>query len=192
MNNFFKENLVLVLAFSIPLIFIIIVVIIVYLPAKLIYSDYEFAYVQCSGYFAYSCEDITNYYRVTDGKISISEYDEDMNIESNKITVTHKRSENSYDRFSTFKFFIYNTKTDESRAVNIDELKELSFFDEDVSPDGYSVVDEYVGSHDVFPFYFSSSHYGIFLKNNKNRREIVLDGGSRDIDFLGWVLPNEK
>lgn len=190
MSKFIKDNLILVLAFSIPFIFIIAVVAILYLPTKFVYSNYEFAYVHCSGFYSSTCQDVVKYYNVIDGKISITEDREDMEIEANKITVTHKGVENGYDRSSSFKFFIYNTETGESRKVNISELKELSFFEDDVSPDGYSISREYVGGSDMFPFYYSSSYYGFFLKNNKTRREIILEGGDyslSNIDLLGWI-----
>ncbi len=192
MKNFLKENLVLVLAFLIPLVFIVVVALVVYLPSKYIYSNYEFVYVSCplSNYNHRSCLDIVKYkYYVEKGKMVVSENVDIISSTTNNVIPQYDK-EGKIDYKP--EFFIYNTKTQENRQIDIEELKNLVFEDGVVSPDGFSVVRDYNSGMEVFPFYYNSSSYGLFLKKGKTKRELDLPDNDdyyyRDnFLLLGWV-----
>lgn len=192
-----SQRLLVLIAFGLPVIFILAIILMIYIPPLFVSTDYDFVYAICEG-SRDLCGEALRSYEVLNGKLV---GDIDKIIE--KITEKQQPSKHIPLIFPRIRFFLYQTKAEPNanRELTLAEVQSLNLSDRLVSPDGARVelLREY-GSGDFFffPFGFASKKYaGYYLIKNGGKRKLDLIirksdyyyGDSDYFRFIGWVLP---
>lgn len=187
MKHFLKENLAILLAFSMPIGFLVIVLIATYLPSFLLTTDYNFVYAACidKTYDSWAnCDE--SYYIVENGKLSERKDNQSQPPNNDDPVITAPR------------IFLHNTKKNEGREITLEEAKKLSLSELVTSPDGVIVSNQYDRGDDFFFLFQGSSSYGHYLTKGKGRSKLNLIGDndsysySINFQFVGWVLPGRN
>jgi len=183
MKNLIKNNLVLIIAFSLPVLLIVVIAVVSYLPSLLISTDYNFVYSSCTdrtNYYSYRCDDyLQKRYSVVDGQIVVSDVDP---------------VEEGY----TARLFLHNTKSNETREITLKEAESLDLNELITSPDGVSVSSQYDRGADLFLVFNGGSTHGHYLVKGSARSKLNLINSEdryyyRDnFQFIGWTLPGRN
>lgn len=195
MKRLIKENGVLVLAFALPVLFILGIAIATYVPSVLLDTKYNFVYATCGGtnnYYPYDCVNYYNsYFSVENGKLIVNPIDPKEDRNGNNI----KDAEENYN----FRVFLHDTEKNISREISLEEAKLLTLDPLLTSADGVSVSSGYHNRGSDFFFFFDSgsSQYAHYLTKGNHRQKLNLidvyqDYYQRNIKFLGWVLPGRN
>ena len=191
MTSFLKKNILLIIAFGLPVIFVGGIALTVYLPG--ISTVYDFVYAGCNknyGYYDDVCSIyLDNAYVVENGKLVSKPIDPAQDINQNKIPDANE---------FTARFFLHDTAKNESREITLGEAQVLNFNQLLTSPDGVTISN---GSHynsGVFPLFDGRSSWDRSLvKGRRSTRLNLINGTNRyygpsDFHFIGWVLPGRN
>ena len=191
MKEFIKKNLVLIIAFALPILLIFFVAINAYLPSFFLSTDYNFIYSSCtdsSGHNYYRCNDyLKKRYSVVDGKIVIN--DIDLLQDTDKDGTPDVR-ENFIARI-----FLHDTQKNESREITIEEAEKFLLSNLLTSPDGVMISSKYEYRTVFFPFFNGRSSHGHYLAKGKGMVKLNLINSNdryyyqNNFQFIGWLLP---
>ena len=194
MKQFIKNNFVLLLAFTLPLILIIGIAISTYLPSLFLSTDYNFIYTACNenrNSYPYNCNDyLQKLYSVVGNKLVKNNVD--MNQDSDK------NGQPDFNGKYDSRIFLHNTQKNESREITLAEAEMLMLNGLLTSPDGVTVSSNYSRSGGNF-FIFDGGHssYGYYLMKGKSKSRLNLINNTdyyyqNNFQFLGWVLPGRN
>jgi len=191
MKEFIKKNLVLIIAFALPVLLIFFIAISAYLPSFFISTDYNFIYSACtdgSGSNYYRCDDyLKKRYSVVDGKIVMNDIGSSQDTDKDGMPDVH---ENFIARI-----FLHDTQKNESREITIKEAEKFLLSGLLTSPDGVTISNKYEYRTDFFPFFNGRSSYGHYLTKGRSRAKLnLINSGNRyyyqnNFQFIGWLLP---
>ena len=183
MKDFLKKNFALLIAFTLPVLLIVVVALSIYLPAFFLSTDYNFVYSTCTdpgSRYNSQCNDYLNKkYSVDNDKLVV-----------NKVT-------DEQDLNFTGRLFLHDTEKNESREITLDEAKSLKLNSLLTSPDGVSVSYSYDRGAD-FIFLSSGSTRGYYLIKGKSKKKINLINQNEryyyrdNFHFIGWVLDGKN
>ena len=190
MKEFFKKNFAIVLAFVLPIAFIVIIALSTYLPSLLLSTNYNFVYSSCTdgtNYYPYNCNNyLQKRYSVVNGKIIVNSIDPTQDSDKDG---TPDINENY-----TARIFLHDTKKNESKEVTLEEVQTLSLNGLLTSPDGVTVSGNYDRGSDFFFLFDGGSSYGHYLTKGKSKRKLNLINNNdrysyqNNFHFIGWVL----
>ncbi len=190
MKEFIKKNIIVILAFLLPITLIIVVALSAYIPSLFVSTDYNFIYSSCnipSDYYPYQCDNyLQNRFSVVNNKLVVNPID--PNQDSDKDGVRDIKE--NYNA----RIFLHNTEKNESREITIEEAQNLSLNNLLTSPDGITVSTYYDRGADFFPFFGSNSSYGHYLiKGNGKSKLNLINHDDRyyyrnNFQFIGWIL----
>jgi hypothetical protein len=197
MTQFLKKNFVLLLAFLLPILLIIILALITYLPSLGVKTKYNFLYSTCTfpnnyNYYPYDCNHyLKQRYSVVDGKIKVNDIDPNQDLDKNGV----KDINETY----TARIFLHDTEKNESREISLKEAESLELNSLITSPDGLTISSSYdrIGD-DFFIFGGGYTTYGYYLTKGKSRSRINLINNDdryyyqNNFQFIGWVLPGRN
>lgn len=194
MKEFFKQNLTLVLAFSLPVLLIIIVALSTYLPSLFLSTNYNFVYSVCTdgtNYYYYNCNNyLQNRLVVVNGKLIVNDINPTLDSDNDGIPDIN---ENYKERI-----FLHDTEKNESREITTEEAQGLSLNNLVTSPDGISVSSDYSrGAEFLFLFDGGSSYRYYLMKGNSKSKLNLISNDDRyyyqdNFQFIGWVLPGRN
>lgn len=191
MKEFIKQNLTLVLAFSLPIILIVFVALSTYLPSLFLSTNYNFVYATCANDDYYNCSDyLQQRYEVVDSKLVVRDIDPTIDSDGDKIPDV---KENYITRL-----FLHDTKSNESREINLDEASGLSLSSLLTSPDGVSVSSDYNPGPDFLFVFDGGSSYGYYLMKGGSKVKLNLINSDENyyyrdnFHFIGWVTPGRN
>ncbi len=197
MKDFIKRNFAVLLAFLLPVLLIIIVVLTTYLPSIFLKTKYNFIYTVCvenNNYYPYNCNDfLQKKYFVENGKLVIRAIDPEQDLNNNKIPDIKENY--------TARIFLHDTEKNESREISLEEAQALNLSGLLTSQDGVSVSWDsvYHGGCDFFIFGgCGGSSYGYSLVKGKSHSKLNLINNNdryyyqNNFQFLGWVLPGRN
>ncbi len=194
MKKFCKQNFVLILAFLLPISFIVIVFLVIYLPPLFLSTNYNFIYSACSQETnPRLCHDyLDSRYSVVNSKLELNDidptlvtdlYDDRALLDADKQYKTH--------------LFLHDTEKNESREITEEEARTLKLSALLTSPDGLTVSKGFSGSAD-FLFFESGYSYNHYLVKGSHKKKLNLIKvhnsyyGSNNLRFIGWVLPGRE
>ncbi len=190
MKDFLKQNITIVLAFTLPLILILVVVLSTYLPSLFITTDYNFVYTLCTNQI-YSCNDnLEKMYTVESGKLIV-------HSAASTVFATNKNAIPTEKTYPA-RLFLHDTKSNTSREVSLEEAQSLNLNGLLTSPDGVSVSGRYKsGGGDFFLFGGSSSSFDYYLvKGNGSHRLNLIQNSAyyyqNNFQFIGWIVPGRN
>ncbi len=186
-----KSNLPIILAFAIPVLMIVIVALVVYLPALFLNPQSDFVYATQLGQKSPLYTGAR--YIVTDGKISVECFDayrapfvkEDLAaptlLPKEACTATNSDAGT---------LFLHDVETNKSKELSFTDAQALTLNNKPISPDGYEVVSaQYNG--DIFPFISGATGYGTkYLKGRYGSKKLDLQLATdsyNNFTFIGWV-----
>ena len=194
MKEFFKQNLSLVLAFSLPVLLIIIVAASTYLPSLFLSSNYNFIYAACtegSNHYYYNCDNyLQNRLVVVNGKLVVNDINPSLDSDKDGIPDIN---ENYKERI-----FLHDTEKNESREITLEEARSLTLNNLVTSPDGISVSGDYSHGAEFLFLFDGGSSYGYYLMKGNNRSKLnLINNDDRyyyqdNFQFIGWVLPGRN
>jgi len=175
----------IIIAFSIPLLLIVGIVVFAYLPTSFVSTDYGFVYAFCqndsyrepTGKILPDCASVLKKrFTVTDGKVHINEVaDTDLSY---------------YD----IHLFSFDSQTKKNREVAVADIASLSINNSLISPDGVSVQYQNGSGANFFPFVMYENRDGYYFVDGDKREKISLfNDESRyyygnEFLFLGWII----
>lgn len=190
MTQFIKKNLTLILAFLVPIFFILFVAINAYVPALGISTKYNFVYTSCatdSSNDRYNCEmHLPKVHTVENNKLVFNEINPTMDSDKDG---TPDVKENYQIRI-----FLHDTATNSSREISLEDAQKLKLNKLLTSPDGVTISSNYNNSPG-FMLFDGGSSYGYYLTKGgaKSRLHLINDGDryayQNNFHFIGWVLP---
>jgi hypothetical protein len=192
MKNFLKKNLILIIAFALPILFISAVAIYVRFPFVTVSTDYDFVYVSCKGPNTYGCANhLRERYGVVDGKLVVKEVESTI-----KDDIDGDGEPDDLNKSYYYGIFLHNTKTEESREISLEEVEAFSLNGLSTSPDGVSVSRPYNNSSD---FIFGRDYsYDYYLQKGRAKKKLNLLNQQWIYNYydnfylVGWVLPGRS
>lgn len=167
-----KKNLPLYIGIALPIIFILIIAFIVYLPRTFTNPQNNFIYT-INDYENYSNEVV-----MVDGEVVVRPV-------SSEYPVPEK-----YYTKDTPEIYIYDFEKNASYELTLTEAQEYSLVKGPSSPEGYSVVNEYShnGIFEIFGSNNSNSGKALVSPNGTKRTLTGLKGDNyQEINIVGWV-----
>lgn len=158
----------LALLFAIPVGIALFAAAAIYIPRLLADPKYNFIYSVCDDY---RCED--DYSVDATGHI-VKEPNDPLN--------------SAYDNGNLATIRYYDTESDSTRSLTLEEAQTYQLDTSSKSPDNYRLAKESTSSGFLF---WGDSDEGWYLKDGAKKKKIELSNSgsyySRDIKFLGWV-----
>lgn len=190
MRKALKQHVPIILAFSLPLIFILGFALTTYVPAFFVKTNYNFVYATCTDDYNYNY-DCNSYLKerflITNNRLVISEVT-DMVYEH------YYENEHYVQNNHEFRIFLHDTQTNESREMTPDEATGLRYSSLLTSPDGITISNDYrYNGGDFLIFGGGSSSYGHYLTKGNRRSKInTINNSDRyqnNFEFIGWIVP---
>lgn len=195
MEKFIKKNLALSLAFVLPIVLILIIALITYVPSLYVSTDYNFLYASCvnSGdYYSHeSCNSyLQKYYTVVNNRLTVNSLDPTLDYNKDGVPDFNK----NFD----VHIFLHNTQKNESREVTLEQAQGVMLSNLLTSPDGVTISNDYNQGGYIFPFGGGPSSYGHYLKKGRGkvRMNTINNNGQSyyqdSFQFIGWVSPGRN
>ncbi len=195
MTKFFKENLVLVLGVSLPILLIIFFAIATAIPKHLV-DDPKYDFLFVSNYYNNGSNSRLQF-DVIDGKLKITHYRPKKNrLLSIPKLYRYNVQDGSVQEISVNLPTSYASENDDDKGKEfiIDELKNLKLNTKSIAPDGYKFEASYRYNRGLLGgmFFYGGSRSGVAI--SKNARVVKVNrqmGGyynSHYTKFLGWVV----
>ena len=191
MKDFMKKHFAIVLAFSLPLVLLVVIALSAYLPSAFISTNYNFVYAACvdgSNNYLYRCDAyLEQLYAVVDGQLVLNEVDVALDTDRDGIPDVNE----GYNA----RLFLHNTQSNETREITAEEATSLTLDGLVTSPDGVSVVGQYDRGPDIFLLFDGGSSYGHYLVKGKAKSKLNLINTEErysyrdNFKFIGWTLP---
>lgn len=157
-----KKNISLIIGISLPILLILIIVAVVYIPRVFMKPVFNFLYVTGPSYSTY-------------GKFYVVNGD-----------LSEKAPKDDYERikFEKIQLFKYDVESKESYEITFQDAREFSLKAANNSPDDFSIERRRVGSSF---FSYSGSNYDLYLKKGSFSKRLKVKGGIYK-EFLAWII----
>jgi len=188
--DYIKKNIIVIIAFALPLLLVAGIAITTYLPGALLSTNYNFVYATCDdgrGYYPYNCVNyLSAKYAVVNGVLTEKPVSAEQDSDNDKTP--------DIQEGYVVRFFLHDTKTNEGREIPLEEIQKLSFSGLITSPDGVSVGSGYDQNPDFLFIFDGNSRHGYYLtKGGKQRKLNLVNANDRyyydySFRFIGWVV----
>ena len=179
MNN---KNLPLIVGIALPVVFIIIISVVIYLPALFVNPAHNFLYSISTDYYAYN-QGYANTFSVKNNHLVL--------VPSQQLTRVGDVYKDTAFRADMPPLYEYDLKTDTSHEISFEEASKLTLDPGPSSPDGYQVKYEY-NNDGVFELFGSSGTRNSFYisKGSSQKRLSGLSGNQSwyegNFKLIGW------
>src|SRR3989344_1296206 len=169
MNMFKHKNTPLIIAFSIPILMILFVVVSIYIPGLFVQPKYNFLYSTGEDYYG------NRQYSVIGGRLIINP------------TPTPSLNYRSY---GNPQLYVHNVMTNESMPVSFEDGSHYFLDSNTESPDGYKLENGSSGGG-FFPFWYDRDYGSKYLVGHNVSKKVNVRSHSssyNSIHFLGWIM----
>jgi len=194
MKEFIKKNLIILIAFMLPVALIAIVALSTYLPSLFLSTNYNFVYSSCtdgSNYYSYRCDNyLQKRYTVVNNNLIVNSIDPTQDSDNDGIPDINENY--------TARIFLHDTKKNESREITLEEAQTLKLNNLLTSPDGLTVSSHYDRGADSLFIFDGGSSYGYYLTKGKSKSKLnLINRDNRyyyrdNFQFIGWILPGRN
>ncbi len=181
-----KKNIPLIVGIALPIVFIIIISLSIYIPTLYVNPEHNFIYSMNDNY--YSNNSYKNTYKITDGKIHT---EQTLTAKNNGMidskTAIIYMGENP-------PLYLYDVKTNSSHEITLEEAEKYNLDPGPSSPDGYN-IDYGYNNNGIFELFGSSRNGNGFYVYKGNSKK-MLTGlsnsksyyyGAGYFNLIGWV-----
>lgn len=183
-SNIFFNPLFLIV--GVPLLLIVFIVTLIYIPSWLSSPQYNFVYVSSNSLYGGA---IDNFF-VQDGKIRAyinpSEAREKLSQLQKTVREYNVEQKRLQDIIATH-FFIFDVKKRIASPISFDTASKLRVNPSVASPDGYRITRSRHSDVIFFPFFYGGSRYGAYILK-KGFATIELPMRYGNTKFLGWLI----
>jgi hypothetical protein len=169
-----KKNLTLAFALVIPLLMIVSIIGIIYIPGLFTQPHYNFLYVTNNTYYG------TPQYSVSNGKII-------KNIISSEDQVV-----NHWCMQKDMQIYLYDINTQSAKNISLEEAQRLTLDPSETSPDGFVIKSNGDYNSSPLPFFGGGSNSKDFYLRGHGvtkKLHISLDNYCyNNLPFLGWII----
>lgn len=190
-DNKSSQNLLLGIAFALPLVFILAALAVSTLPAATLAPQFSFVYASCSQGrppYYYNCGNyLKNRYAVENARLQELPIPDTLDSDDGVLD-----SDENYET----RLFLHDTELNQSRELSLSEARALTLDKKITAPDGIAMEWKYSRGGNFFPFFDGPSRYGYYLTRGNVRDRLNLVGDNErsyyqdDLLFLGWVVEN--
>lgn len=164
-----KKNKQLIAVISLPLVMMLVVALIVYVPSLFIKPTYDFIYYTCDGY----C------------------YSQNIDVKSGKVVETFKQNNYGYavrPNDPSPVIYLYSVEDGESREITLEEAQKYELDDSYKSPDGFEITNGggYSGGF-ILGGYYGDGDSVKKLQKGTASFDTDIDRYDYYFNFLGWV-----
>lgn len=171
------KNLPIIIGIALPILFIVIISAVVFVPSLFVKPQHNFIYTQENSYNYYN-QGYKNTYKIENEHITLQQ----MPVREKETYVGDMPT-----------IYLYDVKLNTSHEISLDEAKNLSLDAGPSSPDGYAV--NYKTSHEgIFGLFGSSSNnngYYVTKGNGSKKLDALANSGynyySGAFKLIGWV-----
>ncbi len=180
------KHIPLLVAIALPILFIIILAVTLFVPSSKINPEFNFLYIDSSEQWKTSF----NTFR----------YENTYEVENNKIvkkTIIYSKSENlmyedKIEKKDSPSLYLYDVEENTSKIITFEDAQDLDLEQGPSSPDGYTVKFEY-NSDGIFELFGSNNDAGYYITKGSGKK--ILSGigssadyyGQNDIKLIGWI-----
>jgi len=180
-----KSSWFLWIGLAIPIVVLISVAIMAYMPSSLV-AKYDFLYYYNSYDYNYSrCYNNNDVYGVKNQKVM-----ESPRLINDTWNDQKKCADFTYEDLP--RIYRYNVLTDESTQISLAETQNLLVDNNAISPDGISIQRGGYNNLGIFELFGSNNNYrDVYLKNNKDElKKISINNSENYYDFklIGWII----
>jgi hypothetical protein len=176
------KNLPILVGIFLPIVFILIISLVIFLPSLSIKPQYNFLYTGRNDYYNYD-GGYKNNYKVENGKIALDPVP----------PLTDKNVIQKY-KGDMAKIYLYDVKNNSSHEISFVEALKLNLDPGPSSPDGYTISYQY-GHDGIFELFGSGDNTGWSIVKGRGKKTLIgLSSGSSysrwydgDLKFIGWV-----
>lgn len=184
MKQLLKQNVLVLIAITLPLAFILLVALYVSISSKTVSSDYSFLYIECSDTInTYSCSNYLNQrYKIVNNKLTINQISADI-IKSYEWETTYLSAKDT--------FYIYDAKNDKKAEITFNEATNLNLSQSKTSPDKVTIIENQSNNYSYSPFGSSRSRKDYLKKNGFSKQITLTESTDRyynNYKFMGWIL----
>lgn len=172
-----KKNFSLIIALIIPILMILFLVAIVYIPRIYNHPQYNFLFVSGGNY--------NEEYIIQNGKL-VARFNPSVPID--KLSYPEENINNEF----LARLFVYDIKQNKAAEVTLEQAKAFNFYSDFESPDGYKIIN---GSSYNFIFGGASSDpFALYISGNglSKKLNIPIQTSNRydvNLRFVGWINP---
>jgi len=170
-----KENIPLYIGLALPIILIIIIAAVIYIPRFLVDPQYDFIYFEENWNSRFSTTECTEY-EISEGRFKrIGEIEEHL-------------QETCYSDGALF--YIYDVSEKESREISIDEVESLEIAKGYTSPDGFIFLRKY-SNMGIFEIFGGTHEVKWYLEKDGVRLPLNLEEKVSlysEPQFIGWII----
>ncbi len=171
------------MALAIPVVMMVIVFLVIYIPSLNVHPTSDFIYSSYDGRYTYPS---TVSYDVQNGKLV-------------KVTLPMPPADPTVPvkplpanaQLLAPKLYLHTTNTNTNRELSFEEASKLIVDSSNVSTDGFKVVQSSNGG--FFPFFYDNggrdNKYFLQKENGGSVSVTLEDNNSYSFQFLGWVIP---
>lgn len=176
------KNLPLLVGILLPIVFIAVLSLAIYLPTFSIKPQYDFIYSLDTYQYGDYMNTYTDRYVLNDNHIDVQQVDIDTNQ-----TLNQKLRKRNMPTL-----YVYNVKTNTSHQITLDEAKTYTLDPGPSSPDGYVVKYEYTNNGIFELFGSSQSRDGYFIEKNNAKKQLTgiafnTSYYQNNFQLLGWM-----
>lgn len=179
MNN--KLNPAIIIGISLPILMIILVASVIYVPSFLVKPQHNFVYSDYRPNYDYY--NYTKYYDLVDGQI-VEKLTPGKNTQSEVVYAEQNKI--------VPKLYLYDVKEHSSKEISLQDANKFSLVAGPSSPDGFSLEYEY-GNNGIFELFGSSGRdRGLFLKKGMAKERLSISNtnyyyGADRFSVIAWI-----
>ncbi|MEK7095495.1 MAG: hypothetical protein AAB917_02440 [Patescibacteria group bacterium] len=177
-----KKNLPLVIGIVLPIIFIIIISLVIFLPKASLKPLHNFIYSAETPYYSYNNGPYKNTYKIESGRLI-----------TQALPINPEYNKNIVFKADNPPLYLYDVKNESAHEITLEEAQRYILDPGPSSPDGYSVGYSY-GHDGIFEIFGSDGNdNGYYVsKGNAKRKLPGLTNGTRysydgNFKLIGWV-----
>lgn len=166
-----KQKIAAIAGVLIPVVFIVIVAVIAYVPSLFINPKYDFLYVK--GY------DSSKYYEVHAKHLMKVPAPRGYDDNYSGATYNHRQV--------TPTIYRYDVASDTTESISFEAARQLTLSSSPKSPDGYKLEKATGSGGFLFWSSYSGSNEDPYLQKGLASKKLSLPGDSYDFELIGWV-----
>lgn len=177
-----NKNIPLIIGIALPILFIAIVAVVIFIPSMSVKPQYNFLYSTDGDRYSYG-EIYKNSFIVQNGKITKKAVPVPANIGIPKESFVYKGDEPE--------IYLYDVKENTSRKISFEEAQKLNLDSGPSSPDGYTIKFDYSNNGILEIFGSDGNNSGYFISKGNGVKK--LNGlvqnyyWENNFKLIGWI-----
>lgn len=189
-----QRNLPVILAVSLPVLLVLFVALLAFIPNLGPKPQYDFLYTKVETRWQYvmnqGCEVYASYYTIEQNQLIAKPFD--VSVFDSKNTVEPCSGYSTVIKKEAPKLFLYRVKDEKSEEISLDNAQKLVLKGYPSSPDGFTVQKRMINNSGILDIFGGRNEGGVYAskKNSYIKLNFPEQENSyyvRDFNFISWV-----